>query len=212
MCIVNLAEMRDLAHSWPIEVRDFTFKFLEGLELKYAPHLTKAHVIALFFHPNYKKFQCLKDIIQNDDIRNAIIDISSTILDFFKIKNLNVHDIDDCLDSVQNTICGKRKFMDTIDTSLPSTNITLIEKEISSYLNEPVSIIYEDPLVYWNHSGYSNLKHLARSVYSIPASSAECERHASRAGLTLQTIRNRLKPHQLEKLVFLKDFNNLNKL
>lgn len=207
--IVNLVEMMDLAQTWPCEVSIFSSKFLEGLEKKCASNITKAHVIAVFFHPNYKKLECLKWITHNDEVRNAASDIASTILNFFEIQDSRTQLIDDFSGSIENqpNFPQKRRFMDPIDTLLPLSKVSLIEKEIQNYLHEPVSKVYDDPLIYWSQCNYSNLKNLARSIYSIPASSAECERHASRAGLTLQKIRNRLKPCQLEKLVFLRDYN-----
>ena len=60
--------------------------------------------------------------------------------------------------------------------------------------------------MYWRQSSHVNLKSIAASVFCIPVSSAEPERHNSAAGNSVTAMRNRLNPTTVETLFLLNEF------
>ena len=114
-------------------------------------------------------------------------------------KKSKVDDFDDLMDDVNQKVL------------LPKSKST-IESEIEAYKTESLNSKFKNPLDYWKNSNFEILKSIAYSVFVIPASSAEPERHNSSAGLTMTELRNRLDQKTMENLVpykcFLNDFDN----
>ena len=78
---------------------------------------------------------------------------------------------------------------------------------MTEYLNLKTTTVYNDPLRFWYEvkSKFPILSNVARSIFAIPASSAEPERHCSSAGLTLTDLRSSITTGNLEDIVLLKE-------
>ena len=101
-------------------------------------------------------------------------------------------------------------FEDLMDFSNPMEsnpiNKSTIDEEIDVYKAEVHHSVFNEPLDYWKNSNLKHLKGIAESVFVIPASSAEPERHNSSAGLTITDLRNRLNEKTVESLILYKCF------
>ena len=84
--------------------------------------------------------------------------------------------------------------------------VNSLSKEYELFKKEPIAKFFENPLEYWKCSNFAKLKNIARSIYCIPVSSAEPERHNSAAGNTVTAVRNKLSPETVENLVIYNEF------
>lgn len=77
--------------------------------------------------------------------------------------------------------------------------------EVTQYLQSPVHILSQDPLMIWNEikSVFPNLYKNALKHMGIVSTSVPCERLFSKAGATATKTRNRLTSKRLSKLLFL---------
>lgn len=77
--------------------------------------------------------------------------------------------------------------------------------EVAQYLQSPVHILNQDPLLIWHEirSVFPNLYKEAQKYLGIVATSVPCERLFSKAGATANKTRNRLTGKRLSKLLFL---------
>ncbi len=78
--------------------------------------------------------------------------------------------------------------------------------EVHQYISRNHDMEEERDLLGWwkNNSGvFPLLSRLARSIFSIPASSSSSERNFSAAGLTFNQRRTALKPSTVDALLFL---------
>ncbi|CAF4383537.1 unnamed protein product, partial [Rotaria sp. Silwood2] len=77
--------------------------------------------------------------------------------------------------------------------------------ELGRYLSLELdrSKLSSNPLNFWKeqHEKFPQLSRLARSIFSIPATSAGVEREFSAAGLVIQEQRTNLSPEQLDNLL-----------
>ena len=73
------------------------------------------------------------------------------------------------------------------------------------YCNDPVLSRKEDPLLWWknNEAKFPNLAKIAMKYLRIPANSVPSERIFSKAGELVSKRRNRLKPKNVDILLFL---------
>ena len=87
-----------------------------------------------------------------------------------------------------------------------------IKIELNSYLTGDVIDPTDDPYEWWrdNEKKYPNVCLLAKNKLFVPATSVPSERLFSKAGTIITDRRNRLKPSNAEKLIFLS--NNLRAL
>ena len=102
--------------------------------------------------------------------------------------------------------------IDDLEEDTPAATLTplqKIEKEISTYLEYPPLKADADPLAWWRSENgqFPNLAYLARKYLSVCGTSVPSERIFSSAGHILNSLRNRLLPENVSKLVFLA--NNL---
>ena len=81
--------------------------------------------------------------------------------------------------------------------------------EVRRYFEEPVISRSSDPLAWWNENNirFPRLVHLAKKYLCIPGSSVPAERLFSKAGQLVSERRNRLKPKNVDVMLFLN--NNL---
>lgn len=86
----------------------------------------------------------------------------------------------------------------------PELAQTLAENELARYLNEPILPFTSDICQYWQHSPNLKLRSLAKKFLCVPPSTVDSERLFSVAGNIADKKRNRLQPHILQKLLFVK--------
>ncbi|CAM4848245.1 unnamed protein product, partial [Rotaria magnacalcarata] len=86
-----------------------------------------------------------------------------------------------------------------------------IDDELSKYLEQwiEIELIDENPRKYWYEHRliYPTLSKLARSIFSIPATTANVEREFSGSGLMINVRRTRLNPEQVNNALFLRSVN-----
>ena len=99
-------------------------------------------------------------------------------------------------------------FMDPIgeDESKNQISKPNIVSEYRQFLNSKIFNVYDNPLLFWRDSKYDNFKKVAASIFCIPVSSAEPERHNSAAGNTITPMRNRMNENTVEELVLINEF------
>jgi hypothetical protein len=82
------------------------------------------------------------------------------------------------------------------------------DDELSKYLEQRIDIesIDDNPLTFWyeNRFAYPILSRLARSIYSIPATTTNVERQFSASGMMISSRRTRLNPEQVNNAMFLR--------
>ncbi|CAF4892399.1 unnamed protein product [Rotaria sp. Silwood1] len=82
------------------------------------------------------------------------------------------------------------------------------DDELSKYLKQRIDInsIKDNPLTFWyeNRFIYPILSQLARSIFSIPATTANVERQFSAGGLMVNSRRTRLNPQQINNSLFIR--------
>ncbi|CAF3671087.1 unnamed protein product [Rotaria sordida] len=82
------------------------------------------------------------------------------------------------------------------------------DDELHKYLEQRIDTesIDDNPLPFWyqNRLTYPILSQLARSIYSIPASTANVERTFSGSGMMINSRRTRLNPEQINNAMFLR--------
>ena len=82
------------------------------------------------------------------------------------------------------------------------------DDELSKYLEQKMDMesIDDNPLTFWyeNRFTYPILSRLARSIFSIPATTADVERQFSASGMMISSRRTRLNPEQVNNALFLR--------
>lgn len=82
------------------------------------------------------------------------------------------------------------------------------DDELSKYLEQRIDTesIDENPLKFWydNRFTYPNLSRLARSIFSISATTANVERQFSASGMMISSRRTRLNLEQVNNALFLR--------
>jgi hypothetical protein len=161
-------------------------------------------VLASALDPRFKQLKYL-----TNEARGVV---KETIVSRMEKVTLDVID-----ESTDVTPAKKSKKQTAIDVLLgpedeeESSNDTLVD-ELQGYLSVKPLPRDINPLDWWqsNQFNYPNLALVARSVFSIPATSTPAERIFSKAGLIVNHLRSSLKPNKVNTLVFLN--NNLKAL
>ncbi|CAF5099123.1 unnamed protein product [Rotaria sp. Silwood1] len=87
------------------------------------------------------------------------------------------------------------------------------DDELNKYLEQRIDTesIDDNPLSFWYHHRltYPILSQLARSIYSIPASTANVERTFSGSGMMINSRRTRLNPEQINNAMFLRSVKKM---
>ncbi|CAF1043050.1 unnamed protein product [Rotaria sordida] len=82
------------------------------------------------------------------------------------------------------------------------------DDELSKYLKQRIEVdsIDDNPLKFWYEHRfiYPILSKLARSIFSIPATTANVERQFSAGGLMVNSRRTRLNPQQINNALFIR--------
>ena len=87
----------------------------------------------------------------------------------------------------------------------PLTHEQQIDNKIPSYLDFPIAEIETSPLVWWKveYRRFPTLSQLAKKYLCIPATSVPSERVFSSGGHIVSSLRARLHPKNVNKLIFL---------
>ena len=87
----------------------------------------------------------------------------------------------------------------------PSEPSEVASSEVERYFTEaPLPLICKNPLTWWEmRTQYIHLSSLAKKMLCIPATSVPSERVFSVAGNIINEKRSRLKPDNVNKLIFL---------
>ena len=74
------------------------------------------------------------------------------------------------------------------------------------------SKLSSNPLEFWkvNHEKFPRLSCLARSIFSIPATSAGIEREFSGAGVVMHERRTNLNPEQVDNILLVRSMQKYN--
>ncbi|CAF4794284.1 unnamed protein product [Rotaria sp. Silwood1] len=140
---------------------------------------------------------------EDEDVRAAIQTQS------FDSNNMNITDDD-------NSLIHKSAIRRSISTSSLSTEFSYRTNyqafkpdELDQYLeiDIPSTIVKENPLEFWSGefaSKFPRLKHLARKILSIPATSSGTERLFSYSGIILNSRRQRLSPDQVDNMLVIR--------
>ena len=86
----------------------------------------------------------------------------------------------------------------------PKSVVDRMTHELRLYMDEPVDAKV-DAVQYWQfvQPRYPMLTKIAFALLFIPATSVPCERMFSRAGFLLDDLRTRLKPEDVNQMIFL---------
>lgn len=104
--------------------------------------------------------------------------------------------------SAENFLWGD---FDRSVTHVTTTPVSSALMEFRQYIEEPIIMRTEDPLLWWKSREmiYPKLSILARKYLGIVATSVPSERIFSKTGQIVSEKRNRLKPKHVQQLVFL---------
>ena len=108
-------------------------------------------------------------------------------------------------------VSKKAKLFDFINPRLRENTSTTIDKLSHAHVKQQdgafIAVadeeMYERGLQIFNDKQFYALRHLARQIFTAPASSAASERVFSKAGLIMRPTRSRLSRVNVSKLVFL---------
>lgn len=207
LAIVNLAKLEAAIQKWPNRMKAFGEIVLRKLKQKWLSEINNGHMLAIALHPNYKSLailnsspilNSLKDCCKIEELISAVAESIGTDSSVAReTENIQeVHNVE------------SDPFMDVFDTQTPQTPQTQQCKfleEYEKFVREPNTMKFENPLDYWKCSVHTHLAKVACSVFCIPCSSAEPERHNSAAGNTVTALRNRLAPELVEALVIVNE-------
>ena len=104
---------------------------------------------------------------------------------------------------------------DLPETSAPINQPTTINSEIAKYIDFNCNALSADeagnPLIFWKNKKqhFPLLSQLSRRIFNTQASSAQSERDASSARLTLSERRSRMSTDTIEKLELYNSFTSL---
>ena len=210
-CLIQYVNLKVMIADYPDSLQSFREALSSLVDEKIGGALTYTHLIATFMHPNYKSMNILKrtTMFSQKDFFDGLEDLMINFFEGYsmeKSRNKPSSDEDDgILEESQlekEQPVAKNPLMDPLEeeseNELPGWKI-----ELKEYRRVKITSTFDDPLMFWKNSNFQMLKGLARSVYAISASSAQSERNASRAGLTITPKRNRMNPMKMEKCLFI---------
>ena len=197
----------------PKRMSKFGEFLLESLSKKYVGSISTAHIMSLFLHPNYKK-----SMSNFNSFGTVKLDCSmATIYSNLELHSNYINELSSNYQTAKNHPVERAspkkikieadEFMD-LDTSNSDEENASLTKELNEYFEMKIKTIYENPLEFWqlNQKKFPNLSSVAKSLFAIPASSSEAERHCSTAGLAMTELRSSLSPKNLENLVILNEY------
>ena len=179
--------------------------------------LEPIHLAATLLHPRYRYLKkcSLYEVRQcHSYIRNRIAQIKSTELNkvgSYVLQEYSTTDNDIVLDEPVRK--KQKRFGEEFETGNVSDEYDdERDDELNKYLEQRIDMatVEDNPLTFWYkyRSVYPILSKLARSIYSIPATTANVERQFSAGGLMVNARRARLNPEQVNNALFLRSARN----
>lgn len=171
--------------------------------------VTRLHWLAVFLNP---KMRSLK-VLRNDAEREETMSILRRFLNTIEATVFLVPENDHRSYANDGSISKRRKVGHSMDDQAwedeidEQPQIPQAFAEVDTYKNMPVEMDEKFDLLLWwkKHSTQlPRLSQLARHVLSIPASSAPSERNFSTAGLTVDKLRSKINPKNVDDLLFLR--------
>ena len=183
--------------------------------------LEPIHLAATLLHPRYRYLKkcSLYEVRQcHSYIRNRIAQIKSTELNkvgSYVLQEYSTTDNDIVLDEPVRK--KQKRFGEEFETGNVSDEYDdERDDELNKYLEQRIDMatVEDNPLTFWYkyRSVYPILSKLARSIYSIPATTANVERQFSAGGLMVNARRARLNPEQVNNALFLRSARNERRL
>lgn len=178
----------------PNSMKIFANKLKEFIETKFYPSITNKHYMATLLSPNFRKFSFISDEKEKKEMHNYALLICGDVVET---------QVPDICDESKPT-CKKRKLDESIlrEDSTDNEDIEEIpESEIGKYLLLKTRK-FSNPLEFWaiHTNRFPILAKVARSVFSIPASSSFSERFFSITGKIARPDRCSLSPDHLSLL------------
>ena len=175
--------------------------------------LEPIHLAATLLHPRYRflKKCSLHEVRQcHSYIRSRMAQIKATELNKSKsyvLQEYSTTNNDTVLDEPVRK--KQKRFGEEFETENVSDEYDDESgDELNKYLEQRIDMasIDDNPLTFWYkyQSIYPILSKLARSIYSIPATTANVERQFSAGGLMIHSRRTRLNPEQVNNALFLR--------
>ena len=168
--------------------------------------------IATYLDPRFKTLPFV-DTSERLEIKMAVV---SELTSFIELKQGNSPESPRSPDrdvSVQSSSTKKRKLENFFDDIMGSSSETdasqpseIASFEVDRYHTEaPLTLACKEPLAWWKMRAaqYVHLSELAKKILCIPATSVPSERVFSVAGNIINEKRSRLKPDNVDKLIFL---------
>ena len=192
LAILNLAKIELAITGWLSRMKTFGQIVIGNLTKKWVSEINAGHILSpLQDAINVKaSISAVEQSIALNYQQDAINDTSSG-----EIQAIPEVNADPFMDQIDHQATAK--------DNLLNKSSTLDEYDL--YLKETISRRFENPLEYWKDSQHKKLSKVACSIFCIPCSSAEPERHNSAAGKTITALRNRLKPEIVEALVIINE-------
>lgn len=201
-----LLELKEVAKDIAEGLRSALREFLAPFEM-FCP--TKLHYwFGLMLDPRHKKLKTLLQLQKAwpcfqvrrlyEDYYNALMDALVNI--YKRVHHLD--EIDKEGDSMESSDSDSEVDFDVHLDGRQSEDILIVKQEFERF-REAKEI--DHPGQFWSTQGskYPNCTILAKQIYSICSSQAECERSFSIAGILCQNRRNRTSVENLNELLFL---------
>ena len=201
-------------------INDLKMEIRKSLDKKFLPSITQLHWVSTFLEPTFKSL----GFIDNPQFLEAT---KKEIRKGFHMLAEDVVKMPDADDSVSiepsslpmsppkrrredpfATLRGKKTQIISPCRSTKRECLAELDRQIQLYKCMSISADYDDkPVSFWRDQkdSLSIMAQIAKSVFVIPASSAESERHFSTAGQIVTEQRCSLEPDCVEALVVLKE-------
>ncbi|KAJ4942855.1 hypothetical protein JOQ06_005367 [Pogonophryne albipinna] len=191
-------------HLQPSSTDNLTFSSLKATCLrilveKYEIHLL--HKLAMFLHP---KLKSLKLLVEEHSMETVHNEVRRLVNDIKERRASPTQRVATVSSAPPEKRARQSEGLSDVEDSSPSDECT--QDEVSAYID------FKSPreenfhvLSWWKEHAtrFQNVAHIARSILSIPASSAASERDFSTAGFVVSERRSQLKPGTVDDILFL---------
>ncbi|KAJ4947565.1 hypothetical protein JOQ06_009600 [Pogonophryne albipinna] len=191
-------------HLQPSSTDNLTFSSLKAkclriLVEKYEIHLL--HKLAMFLHP---KLKCLKLLVEEHSMETVHNEVWRLVNDIKESRASPTQRVATVSSAPPEKRARQSEGLSDVEDSSSSDECT--QDEVSAYIDfkSPREENF-DVLSWWKEHAtrFPNVAHIARSILSIPASSAASERDFSTAGFVVSERRSQLKPGTVDDILFL---------
>ncbi|CAH1114768.1 unnamed protein product [Psylliodes chrysocephalus] len=176
---------------------------LQRVQVRFYPFETRSAVLlGTILDPRMKKLAFRQREHANNASQLLINEVTSEI-NRSKKNTLDEHSEGQIKPSTSQGLLG---FLDELvskqkEIGTPTSSAII---EVREYLEKPPISRSENPIEYWKNYQCNYLKQIAFKYLAVPATSVPSERVFSKAGLVMTDRRNRIKPKNLDCLIFMK--------